>query len=113
MRIGLQTGVAGLGLWSFLMATAHGAGMMLIPVLLPMQEAAHHAHGLSGVHSLSIALLAILVHSAAMLLTTGVVAIIVYEWVGLGFLRRGWINIDLLWAIALIAMGLFMLLRVV
>ena len=49
-----------------------------------------------------------LVHSAAMLVVTGLVALLVYDWIGLGFLRRGWINVDLLWAIALIGMGAWM-----
>ena len=109
VRIGLQTGYAGLALWSFLMATAHGAGLMLVPVLLPMQEAAHHAHAVGHFTSFSIASLAVLVHSGAMLLTTGIVAIVVYDWVGLGFLRRGWINVDLLWALALIGIGAWMI----
>ena len=54
--------------------------------------------------------LAVLVHSLAMLVTTGVVALGVYQWVGLDFLRRGWINLDLIWTAALIGMGLWLLL---
>ena len=50
-----------------------------------------------------------LVHSLAMLVTTGVVALVVYEWVGLDFLRRGWINLDLIWTAALIGIGLWLL----
>jgi hypothetical protein len=53
--------------------------------------------------------LAVLVHSLAMLITTGIVALVVYQWVGLDFLRRGWINLDLIWAAALILMGLWLL----
>jgi hypothetical protein len=60
--------------------------------------------------SLGVAALAVLVHSLAMLVTTGAVAVAVYEWVGLDFLRRGWINLDLIWAGALIGMGLWLLL---
>ena len=56
--------------------------------------------------SLWIATLAVLVHSLAMLVTTGAVALVVYQWVGLDFLRRGWINLDLVWTAALIGMGL-------
>jgi hypothetical protein len=108
VRVGLQTGMLGLALWSFLMATAHGAGMMLVPVLMPLQDAGHHAHAGPHLTSLWIASLAVLVHSAAMLIVTGLVAIVVYDWLGLGFLRRGWINVDLLWAIALIGMGAWM-----
>jgi len=51
-----------------------------------------------------------LVHTAAMLAVTGVIALIVYDFVGLGFLRRGWINLDIIWATALIAIGLLLLL---
>jgi len=110
LRIGLRTGLVGLAAWSFVMATAHGAGMMLIPVLMPLQEAGAHAHHMPATASLWIASLAVLVHSLAMLLTTGAVALIVYEWAGLDFLRRGWINLDLVWTAALIGMGLWLLL---
>jgi hypothetical protein len=92
------------------MATAHGAGMMLIPVLMPMAEAGEHAHHMPATPSLLVATLAVIVHSLAMLVTTGVVALIVYEWVGLEFLRRGWINLNLIWTAALIFMGLWLLL---
>jgi hypothetical protein len=110
LRIGLRTGLIGLAAWSFVMATAHGAGMMLIPVLMPLAEAGEHAHHMPATNSLLIASLAVLVHSLAMLLTTGTVALIVYEWAGLDFLRRGWINLDLVWTAALIGMGLWLLL---
>ena len=109
-RIGLKTGLIGLAAWSFVMATAHGAGAMLIPVLMPLQEAGPHAHHLPATDSLLIATLAVFVHTLAMLVTTGAVALVVYEWVGLDFLRRGWINLDLIWTTALILMGLWLLL---
>ena len=110
LRIGLRTGLAGLAVWSFTMATIHGAGMMLVPVLMPLAQGGEHAHHMQATTSLGVAALAVLVHSLAMLLTTGAVAVIVYEWVGLDFLRRGWINLDLLWTAALIGMGLWLLL---
>ena len=110
LRIGLRTGLAGLAVWSFAMATVHGAGMMLIPVLMPLAEGGERAHHMQATTSLGVAALAVLAHSLAMLLTTGAVALIVYEWVGLDFLRRGWINLDLLWTAALIGMGLWLLL---
>ncbi|MBC8021295.1 MAG: hypothetical protein H7X78_08840 [Methyloceanibacter sp.] len=109
LRIGLRTGLAGLAVWSFAMATVHGAGMMLVPVLMPLAQGGEHAHHMPMTTSLGVAALAVLVHSLAMLLTTGAVALIVYEWVGLDFLRRGWINLDLLWTAALIGMGLWLL----
>ena len=60
--------------------------------------------------SMWIAALAVAVHTAAMLAVTGAIALMVYDFVGLGFLRRGWINLDLIWAMALMAMGLLLLL---
>lgn len=111
VRVGMRTGVAGLGLWSFLMASAHGAGLMLVPILLPLQLASGHGHGHGPTagSSLGVALAAIGVHTLAMLVTTGAVAVLVYEWLGLAFLRRGWINLDLVWMAALIATGCLLL----
>jgi len=114
-RIGMQVGPADLVLWSFLMATAHGAGLMLLPVLLgmPMGIPHHdHTHMLvaAAVGSSAVtALAAVAVHTAAVLAVAGAVAIAVYEWVGLEFLRRGWINFDLVWVIALIGAGAILL----
>jgi hypothetical protein len=110
LRVGLTTGLLGLAVWSFVMAMVHGAGMMLIPVLMPLTQGGEHAHHIPLTASLGIAALAVLVHSLAMLVTTGAVALAVYEWVGLGFLTRGWINVDLIWTAALIGMGLWLLL---
>jgi len=116
VHIGLRTGLLGLGVWSFVMATAHGAGAMLIPVLMPLEHAAmvaqagEHAHHMPVTTSLSIATLAVIVHSLAMLITTGIVALVVYQWAGVDFLRRGWINIDLIWSAALIGIGAWLLL---
>ena len=84
--------------------------MMLVPVLMPLVPAGDHAGHTPATASLGIAALAVLVHSLAMLITTGAVALAVYAWVGLDFLRRGWINLDLIWAGALIGMGLWLLL---
>lgn len=110
LRIGLSTGLLGLFAWSFAMATAHGAGMMLIPVLMPLEQGGEHAHHMPATDSLWVASLAVLVHSLAMLLTTGAVALVVYQWVGLDFLRRGWINLDLVWTAALFGIGVWLLL---
>jgi hypothetical protein len=107
VRVGMQTGFAGLVLWSFLMAGGHGAGLMLLPVLIPLCLAGGPAPGVAG--SLPMALAAIAVHSLATLAVTGLVASLVYDWVGVGFLRRGWINLDLLWSAALLATGLVLL----
>ncbi len=110
VRVGMRTGMAGLALWSFLMASAHGAGLMLVPVLLPLSQAAapHHHPTPSG--SLLVTLAAVGVHTFAMLVVTGVIAVVVYEWVGLAFIRRGWINLDWLWTACLLATGALLLL---
>ena len=109
VRVGMRTGMAGLALWSFLMATAHGAGLMLVPVLIPLL-AATPAREITASGSLPVSLAAIGVHTLAMLAATGGVAVIVYEWLGLAFLRRGWINLDFLWTTALVGAGAFLLL---
>ena len=79
------------------MASAHGAGLMLVPVLIPLCFAATPARELTAAVLLPIALAAIGVHMAAMLAVTLAIAVSVYEWLGLSFLRRGWINFDLIW----------------
>jgi hypothetical protein len=112
VRIGMRTGMVGLAVWSFLMASAHGAGLMLVPALTPLERStAAHLHSADHVMSsgsLGIAFAAVGVHTLAMLGVTGVIAIVVYEWVGLAFLRRAWINLDLIWTIALVATGLIL-----
>lgn len=105
VRFGMRTGMLGLSVWSFLMASAHGAGLMLVPVLIPLCLAASPAAELTAAGSAPIALAAIGVHTLAMIATTGAIAILVYEWLGLAFLRRGWVNLDLLWTIALVLTG--------
>jgi hypothetical protein len=109
VRFGMRVGMLGLGAWSFLMACAHGAGLMLVPVLIPLCLAASPAQELTAAGSLPIALAAVGVHTLAMLATTGAVALVVYEWLGVDFLRRGWINLDLIWTAALVATGLILL----
>jgi hypothetical protein len=108
VRVGMQTGLAGLVLWSFLMASAHGAGLMLLPVLAPIcAAAATQAAGAGG--AISVALAALAVHAAAMLAAIGVISVIVYRWAGVAFLRRGWVNLDLIWIAALGLCGLGLL----
>ena len=112
-RFGMRVGMAGLAAWSFLMATAHGAGLMLVPFLLPTAShgaaAGHHAGNHAIGASLLLSMMAIATHTLAMLLVTGAIAVLVYDWVGVAFLRRGWINLDPLWTVALIAAGLLLL----
>jgi hypothetical protein len=99
---GMRVGFAGLAGWSFLMSSAHGAGLMLAPVLLGMPVAGTY-HTLSEI-SLRAALAAT-VHVTAMLAVMAVVAVVVYENVGLGILRRGWFNLDLGWSLVLVGSG--------
>ena len=107
--VGMQTGLLGLVAWSFLMASAHGAGLMLVPVLLPLCASAASASQLTTDAALPLALLAVGVHTAAMVAAIAVISIVVYNWVGVGFLRRGWINLDLVWIGALLACGIALL----
>jgi hypothetical protein len=80
-------------------------------VLMPLEHlAGEHAHHMPATASLWIATLAVIVHSLAMLVVTGAVAFVVYQWIGLDFLRRGWINLDVIWSAALIGIGAWMLL---
>jgi len=72
--IGTEAGHAGIALWSFLMATAHGAGLMLVPALVPLCLADNPAREITASGSLGLALAAVGVHTAAMLGTTGVIA---------------------------------------
>jgi hypothetical protein len=115
---GMQIGFRDLCIWSFLMASAHGAGFMLLPVLLKMsagQDATggcasrgqHQSMGLSGTWTAPGALA---VHTMGYLLVTGVIAFVVYKKVGLEILRKAWVNLDLIWAVALIATAGFTLL---
>jgi hypothetical protein len=103
---GMRVGARDLTVWSFLMATAHGAGLMVLPFVMP--DAATHGHGTHVAHAgvfagETTALAAAAVHAASYLLVTCVLAVVVYERVGLRMLRTAWINLDVLWAVALIA----------
>lgn len=108
-RVGMTAGFAGLFVWSFLMACVHGAGLMLMPVLLPLCLSVPHADTGSRFEVVWLSLAAIGVHTTAMLIATGAIAWLVYEWIGVAFLRRGWINLDLIWNAALLATGTLLL----
>jgi hypothetical protein len=110
-RVGMRAGFAGLALWSFVMSSAHGAGFMLIPVLLPLCAAAGAPGLASAGHALPIGALALGIHTFAMLAVIAAVSTVVYDRAGgLGFLRTGWINIDLVWSAALVVCGGWLLL---
>jgi hypothetical protein len=102
VRFGMQTGLLGLAVWSFLMATAHGAGLMLWPALMPacldsspdkLQPLAMTLMAGAGIHTL------------AMAATTVIVAGLVYEWLDVGVLRQAWFNVDTMWTSALCFAG--------
>ena len=114
--VGMRVGPADLAVWSFLMASAHGAGLMLMPLLLGLrpETAAHTAHAAdaalpvaaTGAGSLALVnVLAVGVHTAAMFLVMGAIALVVYEKIGLKILRSAWINLDRIWAGTLIVTG--------
>ena len=109
MRVGFRD----LTVWSFLMASAHGAGLMVVPVLLG-SSAVEAAGQMAGLHHGSAAsplaaLLATGVHTAAYLAVTGLVAWLVYTKVGLAILRKAWLNLNLIWAAALVVTSLITL----
>lgn len=111
--VGMRVGYGQLSLWSFLMASAHGAGLMLLPALghLPGDaELASEAHVVMGASLLDcapLASLAIGLHTVTMLVVMGAIAVVVYDRVGLTFLRKSWFNIDFLWAGSLILAGAY------
>jgi len=108
--VGMRVGSRGLTMWSFLMASAHGAGLMVAPVFLGMAAAgtqpACHAVKASAPAA---ALLASSLHALGYLLVTAVVALLVFEKFGVGMLRKAWFNLDAIWAAALIGTGLLTL----
>ncbi len=99
--VGMRVGFRDLVAWSFLMSSAHGAGLMLVPVLLHLPGAGgHHAMAAHAVARNGAAALA--VHTTAMFVVMAVLALVVYRTVGVDLLRRVWVNLDLVWAAALI-----------
>ncbi len=105
VRVGMTVGMAGLALWSLLMATAHGAGLMLVPALMPLCSTLPAI----GRGVLLVSLAAVAVHTLSMLAMTGLLALLVHDRLGLAILRRGWINFDLLWTGALVATGVVLI----
>lgn len=111
--VGMRVGFRDLTAWSFLMASAHGAGLMLVPLLLEVDAAgghsAHVAHAGTGMGGPVPEFLAVGAHTLAMFAVMAIVAIIVYERIGLAILRRAWLNTDLIWAGSLVAVGVITL----
>jgi hypothetical protein len=124
--VGMRVGFRDLTVWSFLMASAHGAGLMLLPILIgwPQADQLHSAHvphiaghdahasshQISGFADALHWLEAVGVHSAGYLIVTALIALLVYEKFGLALLSRGWINFDLIWVFVLIVSGLLLFL---
>ncbi len=106
----MRVSMRGLTMWSFLMATAHGAGLMVVPVFMGMSMAAagDHAHQVQSGGAVA-AFVATGLHAVGYLTVTALVSVLVFEWLGVGILRRAWINLDLIWSGALIATGLLTL----
>jgi hypothetical protein len=105
---GMRVSMGGLTVWSFLMATAHGAGLMVVPVFMGMSMSAaeEHAHHMpAGASGASAAFLATGLHAVGYLAVTAFIAVLVFEKLGVGILRRAWINLDLIWSAALVATG--------
>ena len=123
--VGMRVGFGDLTLWSFIMASAHGAGLMLIPLFLrsyqaPLARDMGRIGSHMGMHPISASEFAsfntpfllvssVVVHTGGYLLVTGLVAMLVYEKLGVGILRRAWFNVDLLWMLALMITGIFVL----
>jgi hypothetical protein len=113
----MQVGFRDLTLWSFLMASAHGAGFMVVPFVMsapPGLSAAGHAH----MHHVAAApgwatagAMAVAVHTLSYLVAMALAAWVVYRKLGLSLLRRAWVNVDWMWAGALVLTGLVVLLK--
>ena len=114
--VGMRVGFRDLTLWSFLMASAHGAGLMLVPLLLqwPAPEASHVRLMAAlwpqvAATSPALVLAAVSVHTLSLFLVTSAVALLVYEKLGVAFLRHAWFNLDVLWTAALFMAGVLAL----
>ena len=99
-----------LALWSFVIATAHGAGLMLLPIYLGLCSAgefdlAHQASSILITRNSGTALLVSLVHTLSMVTAGGMIALLVHDRLGLKFLSRSWFDLDVVWAMSLILVG--------
>jgi hypothetical protein len=117
--VGMRVGFGDLTFWSFIMASAHGAGLMLVPFFLQSPAAAEshhhdahqmHAWAFANFRAPSLLITAVVIHTLGYFLTTALVAIVVYENLGVAILRHAWFNIDFIWMLALMITGVFILL---
>jgi hypothetical protein len=105
---GMRVSMGALTVWSFLMATAHGAGLMVVPVFIGMSMSGtgEHAHHMpAGGAGAGAAFFATGLHAVGYLAVTAFVAVLVFEKLGIGILRRAWFNLDLVWSAALVGTG--------
>jgi hypothetical protein len=103
---GMQVGFRDLTIWSFLMASDHGAGLMVLSVVLAWP----HAHHMAASQEATSGVGATLIHTLGYFTMTAAVALLVYQKFGLAMLRRSWFNLDLIWAVALVVTGFVALL---
>jgi hypothetical protein len=115
---GMQVGFRDLTAWSFLMASAHGAGFMVLPFVMPRPStltAASHEHAwhmASASTNVAVAdAMAVAVHTLAYLTVMSLAAWVVYRKLGLSLLRKAWFNMDWVWAGALVVTGMVVLLK--
>jgi hypothetical protein len=109
--VGMRVGFWGLTFWGFLMASAHGAGLMLVPFVTASPAFTQSAMSMpmpqvrpaEGEYLLG--LLMVGMHTLGYVLTMTAIALVVYAKFGVSFLRRAWLNVDLVWGVALIAAG--------
>lgn len=99
--VGMRVGFWGLTLWGFLMASGHGAGLMLLPVISVCGP-----HGTALAAAASSWPLTVSLHTSGYLLVMTLAALLVYRRFGVAILRKGWINLDLIWAAALVTTGM-------
>ena len=115
---GMQVGFRDLTAWSFLMASAHGAGFMVLPFVMSIPatlSASAHAHAghmvSPGANVAAADAIAVAIHTLAYLTVMALAAWVVYRKLGLSLLRKAWFNLDWMWAAALVVTGLFVLVR--
>lgn len=135
--VGMRVSAVQLTFWSFLMATAHGAGLMLIPALVRLERSGaavaaaqdghamdhmdmsmpmampmpmpSHAPATGGGDPIAPLLGAVAVHTGVLLLVAGILAVVVYQRVGVEVLRRAWVNLDFIWTGVLTITGVITL----
>jgi MYXO-CTERM domain-containing protein len=103
--VGMRLTAAQLALWSFLMASVHGAGLMLVPVLTATSTMDHHMPGMEMSVPVSQGIAAAAIHTAAMLAVAAGIALTVYHVLGLRILRSAWVNLDRVWAAVMVGAG--------